>query len=702
MGAHSARRRSTARVRLALPVVRWLQLGTIAAGVGVALVAAPGTASADEGGAAAASSASSQNAHAKPAVAHAKSIRVTANAVSHKAVTASSAVQSAAVGQTSAPAPGTRAAVSRTVTTRAAAKATASSATSAAAVVTATDPVPAKPVDPLGAVAAFLGVPGAPATSDPSLFALPVYLRLAVGHLLAGTPVQSSDSTEVIVGLFNEMLRDDPTAAELQTYTDIWNLSGIDGVVAGLYSSTNFRQSEVTNYYLELLNRSPTADELNWGTTELMWGLPEPDLAAQIAGTTEFYLHSSSGGGAAGVPASATTFVNLMYRSMVGQVADPTIAPIYIQQLQSGISGETVATQFVSSAAFRDVKIQEAFEVVYGRAATGAEVAQYEDNWDMYDGLAGITTSLLTSSENVARIDAGAVTLPDMEAVAQLQQLLLAAYTDSPDGFVKLLNNLLNADEDHPCTATSTTCNLALYNLLTTGGADLGIGNSSLQTASISANVGKLVPTQNEIDMVKSLTDPLQDPDILETYFQGGTIIPDGGVIVTADDGTYIVDGHHRWSAIYVINPSTQIGAIDIGYVPDPQDALKEAQIGVVSQLGYLATSTTTGANLYTVDQDEFDETVNDLIKDGSKSDKVLKVFTDYLGLDEDDSKDEKLESIDAYLWSNVLRMRQDNPYIPDATSRGVMPQMKPLLPIVQSLQGGTLNYTFPVIAYLG
>lgn len=548
---------------------------------------------------------------------------------------------------------------------------------------------------------AFFGLPGAPATSGPSLQAAPLYLRLQLDDLFGGSRPKVTDPTAVVTGLFREILREDPTLAELQGYLNLFKLTGINGVVAGLYSSTQFRQTEVINNYLELLARTPTARELSWDTSALMWGLPEPVLAASLAGSREFYQDSSSGGGPLGVQPSATTFVSLLYRTLVGQTPDPTVAPTYVQRLQSGLPSGLVARQFVTTDTYRQAKIEEIYQVVLGRAPTTDELSQYERGWFLNGGLAGIGTVLLAGSANVERIQSGAVTLPDMVAVAQLQELLLAQYTSDPNGFANLMNTLLNADQAHPCSESSTTCNTALYKLLVASGTERGIPNSSMQVTPISANVATLIPTQNEIDMTKTLR-PLQDPVTLEQYMAGGTVLHVGGAVITADDGTYIVDGHHRWSAIYIINPYALVSAVDIGYVPNPQDALKQTQIGVAAQLGYLKTSSTSGDNLFTVDRPTFVTTANDFILTGPDPTRVLNDFTKYLGLDPAATQAEKLASIDDYLWSNVLRMRQYNYYVPGATNRDVMPQAEPQAPILQYLQGGTLSYSFPTISYLG
>lgn len=555
---------------------------------------------------------------------------------------------------------------------------------------------------PFGQIAAFFGLPGAPATSAPSIGAFPILTRLTLEDLFTGTgPAAVTNPTAVVTGLFNQVLRVDPTAVELQNYLGILGLTGVNGVTAGLYSSTASRQTQVNNYYLELLNRNGTAHELAWGTSALMWGTPEPLFAASIAGSQAFYQASSAGGGSAGVSPSATTYVANLYRSLLGTPVDTAIAAAYIQQLNAGLPIQLAAWQFATANAFRQAKVQEIYSVL-GETDTQAEIASAVQNWFWQGGLAGIATSLIATSRNVTRIEGGQVALPDMVAAAQLQEILLAAYTSDDDGFVKTLNRLLNVDENNPCTPSSATCNQALYALLTTGGADRGLSNSALTVTFLNSNVANLVPTQNEIDLEKSLRFPLQSPDQLETFFAGGVITPFGNPVVTSDGGNYIVDGHHRWSGIYLINPFTEVSTVDIGYVPNPQAGLKEAQIGVAAQLGYLKVSQGGGSNVYTVNRTVFNVEVNGWITAGASKDAVLGVFRKNLGIPDTATEAEQLAAIDAYLWTNVERMRAFNPYVPGATNREVMPQAEPLTPILAYLGSGQLSYSFPTISYLG
>ncbi|MGV1089533.1 MAG: hypothetical protein ACOYBX_16275 [Mycobacterium sp.] len=531
----------------------------------------------------------------------------------------------------------------------------------------------------------------------------------------------------MVTGLFNQVLRETPTTEELQNYLGVLALTGVNGVVAGLYSSSQFRQQEVANYYLEMLSRPATQSEIGWGASRLMWGTPEPLFAASIAATNEFYASSASGGGQFGPKPTADSFVNLLYRTLEGAPADPTAASIYVQALQAGQGTGLTALQFVTADPFRTAKVEEIYSVL-GQTASAADIAGYVNNWFLGGGLVGIATGLLSGATNVARIEAGQVTLPaNLAAAGKLQTLLLSPYNETASGFYAQFGTLLSLDpaapisKENPCTASNTNCDQALFQLLTAGGTDRGLPNGGIDLTSIYANVATLIPTQKEIDITKSLQYPLQHPDQLATYFAGGaiqTFTP----ILTADNGTYIIDGHHRWSGIVLINPYAQVTALDLGYVPTPQDGLKEAQVGVAAVNDFLPSSKVDpGTNLYDMPKLVFDDYVNKFIEEAGTAthvdqygnpivlpepltwtNAVLDVFAGALGFSRTLPIDVQYADIDKYLWDNVLRMRTDNPFVPGATSRTIMPQTDPL-PVTQTyFASGALSYTFPTISYLG
>lgn len=727
------------RRRRVLPVVGWLQVGVAAAGLGLALASAP-AAGADAGRASAGndsiSSASRGPANdagtqrrgtsaARPASAGTGRPAVTRTAGPVAAVRAArtpSVRPSAAVSPTPTVAP--TATVASAADSLAPALSRRAAPTPAAAgdravpraavTAQATSPV----ADLVGGVAAFFGLPGAPATSAPTIGALPLFGRLVFDDVFGGSaPPPTVTPSTIITGLFNEILRKDPTAAELQNYTAVWGLTGINGVVAGLYSSTEFRRTQVNSYYLELLGRPATQSELSWGTTQLIWGVPEPLFNASIAGSREYYSSSNAGGGPNGPSPSAVSFVDLLYRTLVGATPDPVVAPDYFQQVQAGLPTGLVAGQFVMADPFRQVKVLETFQVL-GLSPTPVVVSNYVDNWFWYGGLAGISTLLLASGENAVRIQQGQVQLPDLVAAGQLQQLLLAPYSDGPEGFYALFNQFFdNPTTDVNCKKTPDDCaNPGLYALLTTGGVARGIPNGAISVEQMAVPVARLIPNQNEISLASSLGFPLgRDPESLRVYFEGGNVTVARQLVLTSAEGQYVVDGHHRWSQLFLINPFASILAADVGYVPEPTDALVATQVAIAAQTGFLGSSSAGNDNLFTISQTDFNSQVTAIIDNGSYPDgsplagqptkpAVLDVFTEFLGL-AGQTDAEKMDSIENYLWSNVVRMRENNFYITDAPGRPVMPQTSrsTFQPVLGLMQGPSpLSYSFPIISYLG
>lgn len=746
-----------------LPVVRWLQVGVVAGGLGVAIAAAPALAWADDGATSAAADGGGQRTSTSQGseVAHRSTIRYGGGAT-NGATAASAPVDRPGPARVttrqrgsdlSADEPAAVAPVSsvRATSTRAGASSVVAPAPSA--------PVPvAANISAAGPSAPLSSTTTAPAPSaSPGLGYIAATLRLIIEDVLTGTgqPVVTNPSA-VVTGLFQEVLRRDPTSNELQNYLNRLTWWGVNSVVAGLYTSQEFRQNAVTNNYLKLLGRLPTERELSVGvldyTLQSALGSPESYAASlDLAGGREFYDYSASGGGPNGSKPSATSYVNLLYRSFLGQKTDQLAPPPLIKSIQDGLPILLAANQFVRSDAYRTVTVGNIYQVLgYDPKDKTTEIDGYVQNWFWSGGQAGISQSLLATTANVGRIEAGQYVMPNMAAAGVLQQLLLAPYIDYVDpikvpdmskwGFNQLYEKLIS--EPYPplpaktCPGTTETCkDPAAYDLIKTGGTQRGIPNNSSSNTLLDQAAGpdptkpqpyaapfalKMNPTQNEINLDASLGNnqgPLRNADRLQEYFNGGVIKPFNNV-VTADNGTYIVDGHHRWSAIYLINPSVQIVAQDLGYVPAPKVALKQAQFGVVADTGALKQSQAGAPNIYNVDEltkPVFNTKISGYILGPDSANplpsanEVIATFgrnlPEYKGRPEAWNAldgDEKMTRIQDFIWQNVLLMREKNPPIEYATSRKVMPQIDDNNKVLNGLAGGSVIFSFPVISYLG
>jgi len=96
--------------------------------------------------------------------------------------------------------------------------------------------------------------------------------------------------------------------------------------------------------------------------------------------------------------------------------------------------------------------------------------------------------------------------------------------------------------------------------------------------------VKDLHPTQSQIGLADSLgwTTKNNPTGAGETAGLGSGTANVGGRIVTAN-GKYIVDGHHRWSQVYLLNPEASIPAYDFTVAGDGKSALKLAHLAIAA-----------------------------------------------------------------------------------------------------------------------
>ena len=137
--------------------------------------------------------------------------------------------------------------------------------------------------------------------------------------------------------------------------------------------------------------------------------------------------------------------------------------------------------------------------------------------------------------------------------------------------------------------------------------------------------VTSLVPTQKEIGLADSLgwvskNNPTGGAELAAA--ESGYVADVGGRIITAD-GRYIIDGHHRWSQVYLLNPQAKIPAYNLIAPDSPipgksatsegQDFLKMAQIAIAAVDG-------------TVPKVEAD-TATDIYRTGGNREKITEII---------------------------------------------------------------------------
>ena len=113
-------------------------------------------------------------------------------------------------------------------------------------------------------------------------------------------------------------------------------------------------------------------------------------------------------------------------------------------------------------------------------------------------------------------------------------------------------------------------------------------------------NVSTLKPTQNEISLSKSIGWPLSSYDTLKNIETGD---PSGRGMKIVSSGDLVIDGHHRWSSMWSVNPQADINAVDIdlaAHGDSPDEKLALAQLAIAATIdptsGDIPKATTGGA----------------------------------------------------------------------------------------------------------
>jgi len=153
-----------------------------------------------------------------------------------------------------------------------------------------------------------------------------------------------------------------------------------------------------------------------------------------------------------------------------------------------------------------------------------------------------------------------------------------------------------------------------------------GDGEDKLVVTTKTIRCGDLIPLQNEIGAKESLDFPLKNKidrnSVIKMCGQtecGPNIYDSKGRTIITSGSKYIVDGHHRWSSVFVLNPDCLLQVKDIGQYKKGVDALKLSQvvIAVLSKAkGSLGSKKAKGLNILTASAKEIKDHIESVITD--------------------------------------------------------------------------------------
>jgi hypothetical protein len=222
-----------------------------------------------------------------------------------------------------------------------------------------------------------------------------------------------------------------------------------------------------------------------------------------------------------------------------------------------------------------------------------------------------------------------------------------------------------------------------LTKVLSAGLTDGSPSDEKVWTRQMWLKVSDLIPTQNELDMEKTLKDVTTNRHgNLNTFFTSNAKLKKPIVVL---NGRFILDGHHRWSSVYMVNPSAKILSNVINAPITPIEALKMCHMALVVSSGENSpVREVDGKNLYSCSR----ESVAVYIKKYLSKDS-LRIFGKYYAND-------TLKSAFNLIWSNIETMRENNPPIKGAVERKYMPQTFNANDFYATLQSGIVNFIEP------
>ena len=198
-----------------------------------------------------------------------------------------------------------------------------------------------------------------------------------------------------------------------------------------------------------------------------------------------------------------------------------------------------------------------------------------------------------------------------------------------------------------------------LYELLSKGFGNGELANVKMSAGEQAVPVKALVPLQREIGLDNSLSYPLSGD--CSTYFNSPVTIV---APIISYNGAFIVDGHHRWSQLYMVNPEATISAINFQYGDNsPLRILRNFQGAIAVSEGTVPSQVCDLANVFQMGESEIRDYVESNI-----TDQCIESLKSLVGLESD-------EEVVEYIVGNAMELKQDNPPYGDAPARDFMPQ---------------------------
>ena len=205
----------------------------------------------------------------------------------------------------------------------------------------------------------------------------------------------------------------------------------------------------------------------------------------------------------------------------------------------------------------------------------------------------------------------------------------------------------------------------------------------------IAIPVKDLNPTQREIDIDKSMAFPYVDnPESFKKQVSSDGPHEVGSRIITFN-GKYIIDGHHRWSGLYVCNKNASILATNMTIAGlTPEDVLQAVQMSIGAAAKKIPIQTVEGSNLLEMGKGNITNWIKKNVGRGfyeaiaavPEIKNLIFKFAKY----SDQGVQEEVGGMGIamlqaglinFAWSNIASMRKTSQAVAPKSDRGHMPQ---------------------------
>lgn len=187
------------------------------------------------------------------------------------------------------------------------------------------------------------------------------------------------------------------------------------------------------------------------------------------------------------------------------------------------------------------------------------------------------------------------------------------------------------------------------------------LGDVDLDFSEEVISVKRLMPTQNEVCLESSLKHGLTQPENIDKEYED--VVEIKHPIITFNK-TYVIDGHHRWSEILILNPDAKVRCINYDGDLSVIQMLKATQGAIAAAVDYIPISTPKGDNIYKCSSTKIRHYIEDNIIDD-----VVDKLINY-----NKSLNDKRDVID-FLVKNCEELVNNHPLLYNAPPRSIMPQ---------------------------